>query len=122
MFFPAAEWFASFVLTLAVEIPVAVWLLRDAEPEFPRRLMLVVFANLLTHPAVWFVFTQLFVVGTPAYTLAAEAWAVAVEAVFYAVTVRGISARRAILVALAANVASFGVGRVIVWLGWEVLA
>ncbi len=122
MFFPASEWFAAFLLTLAIEIPVAFMLLRRAEPDRPRLLLLVVFANLVTHPAVWFVFTQLFLVGTPEYTLAAEAWAVAIEALFYAVTIRGLSARLAITVALAANVASFAVGRLVTGLGWEVLS
>ena len=122
MFFPASEWFAAFLLTLAIEIPVAFMLLRRAEPDRPRLLLLVVFANLVTHPAVWVVFTQLVLVGTPEYTLAAEAWAVAIEALFYAVTIRGISVRLAITVALAANIASFAVGRLVTGLGWEVLS
>jgi hypothetical protein len=121
MFFPASEWFAAFLLTLVIEIPITVVLLRRAVPDLPRLLLLVVFANLVTHPAVWFVFTQLFLIGTPEYTLAAEAWAVAIEALFYAVTIRGLAARRAITVALAANVASFAVGRLVNGLGWDVL-
>ena len=47
---------------------------------------LVVFANLITHPAVWFIFTQLFLVGTPEYVVTSEAWAVGLEALFYSVT------------------------------------
>ena len=121
MFFPASEWFAAFLLTLAVEVPVAVFLLRRAEPDLPRRVLLVVFANLLTHPAVWFIYTQLFLVGTLEYTLAAEAWAIAIEALFYAVTIRGLVPRRAIAVALAANLASFAVGRLVAGIGWEVI-
>ena len=121
MFFSVSEWFPAFLLTLAVEIPIAAYLLRRAEPDLPRRLLLVCFANLLTHPAVWFVFTQLFLIGTPEYTLAAEAWAVGLEAFFYAVTIRGLSPRRAIAIAVAANVASFAVGRLVVGFGWEVI-
>jgi hypothetical protein len=122
MFFPVSEWFAAFLLTLAVEAPVAAYLLRRAEPALPRRILLVIFANLLTHPAVWFVFTQLFLVGTPEYTLAAESWAILVEALFYAVTIRGLAPSRAIGVALAANLASFAIGRLIGGFGWEVLS
>lgn len=113
MYFPISGWFAAFVLTLAVEVPIVVYLMRRAEPNVVRLSILAVFANLATHPAVWYVFTQLFLVGTAGYTLAAETWAVAVEAVFYGVAVRGISARRAIGVSLAANLSSFAVGRLV---------
>jgi hypothetical protein len=37
----------------------------------------------------------------------------AAEALFYAAAVRGLSARRAIVVAVAANIASFLVGRLV---------
>lgn len=113
MFFPVSGWFAAFVLTLAIEAPIAGWLLRRAEPDLPRRLLLVLFANLATHPAVWYVFSQLFLVGTLEYVLAAEGWAVAAEAVFYLAAIRGIRPRWAIAVALLANVASFASGRVV---------
>ena len=120
MFFPVSEWLLAFAVTLAVELPIAVWLLRRSEPDLARRCLLVIFANLLTHPAVWFVFTQVLMIGTPEYTLVVEAWAIGLEAVFYAVTIQGLVARGAIIVAGAANVASFAVGRAIVALG-EVL-
>lgn len=113
MFFPISGWFVAFVLTVAIELPIAAWILRRAEPDLARRLALIVFANLVTHPAVWWVFSQLFLVGTLEYTLAAEAWAVGAEAVFYAVTIRGHGARRAIAVAVLANGASFAIGRVV---------
>lgn len=113
MYFPISGWFAAFVLTLAIEVPIAVYLLRREEPNLVRLAILAVFASLATHPAVWYVLTQLFLVGTPGYTLAAETWAVAVEAVFYYVAIRGVSARRAIRVSLAANLSSFVVGRLV---------
>ena len=122
MFFPISEWLPAFLVTLVVELPVAVWLLRSAEPELARLCALVVFANLITHPAVWFIFTQLFLVGTLEYTLAAEAWAIGIEALFYVVTIRGLGLQRALLVAVAANLASFLAGRLISGLGWGVLA
>jgi len=113
MYFPASGWFAAFVLTLVVEVPIAVLLLRRAEPDLRRLVLLVVFANLVSHPLVWYVVPQLVLVGTPSYTLVAEAWAIAVEALFYWVTIRGLSARRAIAVAVAANAASYLAGRLI---------
>ena len=113
MYFPVSGWLAAFVLTLAVEVPVAVYLLRRTEPDLLRLGAIVVFANLATHPAVWFVFSQPFLVGTLEYTVVVESWAIGVEALFYAVVLRGLTARRAIGVAIVANVASFAVGRLI---------
>ena len=113
MFFPASGWFAAFVLTLAVEVPIAGYLLRRVEPDRLRLAILLVFANLATHPVVWYVITQLFLIGTWEYVLAAESWAVAVEAVFYAAVFRGLDPRRAIAVAVVANAASFIAGRIV---------
>jgi hypothetical protein len=113
MYFPASGWFAAFVLTVAVEVPLAAYLLRRAEPERLRLLALVVFANLATHPIVWYVITQLLLVGTPEYVLVAEGWAVAVEALFYLVVLRGLDPRRAVVVAVVANAASYLAGRVV---------
>ncbi len=110
MFFPAAGWFAAFLLTLAIEIPIAGYLLRRVERDRVRLVILLIFANLATHPVVWYVMTQLFLVGTWEYFLAAESWAVAVEALFYAAAFRGLDPRRAIAVAVLANAASFVAG------------
>lgn len=112
MFFPASGWLAAFVLTLAVEVPIVGSLLRRVEPDRLRLVLLAVFANLATHPIVWYVITQVFLIGTWEYVLAAESWAVAAEAVFYAVAFRGIDPRRAIAVSLVANAASFLAGRI----------
>ncbi len=113
MFFEASDWFIAFLLTLAIELPIVLLLLRRIEPDLARTGVLVVFANLATHPIVWFVLTQPLLIGTPEYLLAAESWAIGAEAVFYAVTLRGLGARRALGVSLAANAASFLVGQVV---------
>ncbi len=113
VFFPVSEWLPAFVLTLAVEIPIVLLLLRGVEPDLPRMAVLVAFANLATHPSVWFVFTQLFLAGTVEYVIAAEGWAVAIEGLFYALVVRGITVRQAIVVTVVANAASFAVGRLV---------
>ena len=114
MFFPVSDWLAAFVLTLAIEVPLVAFLVRRVESDLIRLVILIVFANLATHLAVWYVITQLLLVGTPGYTLVAETWAFAAEAVFYWAAIRGLSFRRAIYVALVANLSSFVVGRLIV--------
>lgn len=113
MYFPVSGWFAAFVLTLAVEAPIVAFLLRRAEADLLRLGVLIVFANLATHVVVWYVITQLLLVGTLGYTLVAETWAIAAEAVFYGAALRGLSVRRTIAVAVTANVASWLAGRVI---------
>jgi len=120
VFFPAGDWFAAFVLTLAVEVPIAVFLLRRPEPNLARAAAIVVFANLVSHPMVWFVWTQVFLIGTPEYVIAVETWAIAIEALFYSVVVRGLGPGRAVLIAVVANAASFAVGRVVAQLWPEV--
>lgn len=110
MFFPVADWFGAFILTLVVETPIVVVVLRHAEPDLARLALIAVFANLATHPAVWFVFTQLFLVGTPEYVLAAEAWAVFAEIAFFMVVIRGVGARQAVTASLLANGASILAG------------
>lgn len=113
MFFPVSDWFPAFVITVVLEAPVVLYLLRRAEPDVLRLGLLVLFANLATHPVVWFVITQLLLVGTPGYVLVAETWAIAAEAVFFATAIRGLSVRRAIGAAVAANAMSFLAGRLI---------
>lgn len=113
MFFPVSGWLTAFLLTLAIELPIAAWLLRRAEADVARRLVLVVFANLATHVAVWYVFSQLFLIGTIEYVVAAEAWAIGAEAVFLVAAFRGLDPRRALAVAIVANGVSFAIGRII---------
>ena len=118
MFFPVSDWFPAFILTIAVELPIVIVLLRDAEPSLVRLGAGIVYANLATHLAVWYVLTQLFELGTAGYLLAAEGWAVAAEALFYLLVLRDVSPRRAVVAAVVANTASFAVGRLGgAWLG-----
>jgi hypothetical protein len=113
VFIPVDVWFRAFVLTVVVETPIAALVLRRAEPSWPRLLVLILFANLATHPAVWFIFTQPLLLGTWSYMAVVEGWAVAAEALFYWAAFRGLPARRAIGVSLLANAASFLVGQAI---------
>lgn len=113
MFFPISEWFASYLLTLAVEVPI-VWLaFKSAEISLPRLAVLFIFGNLATHLAVWYVWTQLLVISTPEYVLASEGWAIAGEALFYGAAIRGIAIRWAVGVAVGANLASAAAGAIV---------
>lgn len=113
MFFPIEEWFPAFVLTVLVEGVVVLYGFRDASVGLPRLMLMLLFANLATHQAVWFVFTQLFLVGTTAYIVAAETWAAAAEALFYWTVLPAVSVRRVVTVAVAANAASFVTGHAV---------
>ena len=121
MFFPIEEWFPAFVLTVAVEGVVVLYGFRNAGVGLPRLVLMLLFANLATHQAVWFVFTQLFLVGTTAYLVAAEGWAVAAEALFYWAVLPLVPVHRVVTVAVAANAASFVLGHVINTLWPELL-
>jgi hypothetical protein len=114
VFFPVSEWFPAFVLTLAVEAPIVFVFLRPTATDAIRIAVLFVFANLATHLVVWYVLTQLLVVGTAEYVAVAESWAIAAETVFYAAAFPEISGRRAVAVSVTANLASFVAGRLLV--------
>ncbi len=114
MFIPVDIWFRAFLLTLAIEAPIAIVLLGTWEPSRARLLALVVFANLASHPAVWFIFSQVLDVGTANYVAVVEAWAVGCEALFYLTVIRGLPVRRAVLASVVANAASFVAGLVVV--------
>jgi hypothetical protein len=113
VYFPISDWFGAFVLTLAIETPIVAILFRRTEPNLLRLVVLIVFANLATHLAVWYVISQVLLVGTFGYTAVAESWAMAAEAVFYKAAIPALSWRRAVAVSVAANAASAIVGRVI---------
>ena len=105
-------WLRAFALTLLIELPVAVALLRSsARPDAPawRRASLVLFANLASHPLLWFALSALPLPG--AWTLAlSEAWAVLAEAALYRLALDGVPLRRCLLASLAANAASLSIG------------
>jgi hypothetical protein len=107
-----ADWLRAFALTCVVELAIAVPMLRAAEPRIARRVVLVLFANLATHPAVWFVIPALGLAYTPTVAIA-EAWALGLEAVFYAFAFQTLGGRRALQISLVANLASFLAGMVL---------
>jgi hypothetical protein len=107
-----ALWARAFALTVALEAPVVLPLLRAAQPSRARRVALLLCANLATHPLVWFVFPAL-PFGYTTMVALAEASVVVVEAVLYAAALERLRPVRAALVALLANAVSLGVGLVV---------
>jgi hypothetical protein len=102
-------WLIAFALTVTSEAAVVGWWARRLEPRLTRRLALCFFANLATHPLVWFVFPAL--AGTWARaTVASELWAWLVEAAFYRVTFSSSGWGAALGLSLVANLFSFGLG------------
>lgn len=111
MFTPTA-WLQAFAATAIIEIPIVVALTRGTEPSAPRRAALAFFAQLVTHPLVWFVFPAIVGLRGGTATMLSELWAWGVEAAFYALTLRGISPTRAVAVSALANGASVLVGSI----------
>lgn len=122
-------WSKAFGLTVFVEALTVLLLLRallrpsppehgggpaPAPPPFetPKTLALIGFANLASHPAVWFIIPSLRVTY-PTMVLVAESWAVLSEAVFYALVIPRLGFSRALGVSLVANGLSFGLGLII---------
>jgi hypothetical protein len=108
----SGAWLIAFALTLASELAAVGWLARRLEPHTGRRLALCTFANLATHPLVWFFFPAVLSPWVLA-TLVSEVWAWLVEAAFYRLTFPHASWRASLLLSLAANLTSFGLGLVL---------
>ena len=101
-------WARAFVITLCIESLVAIPLLRR-EGTLARVALAVAFAQVLTHPAVWFIFT-LFEWPRPLYLLVAESWALFGELCFYRFAFERLSLTRAFGVSALANGASYLAG------------
>ncbi len=112
------DWVRAFALTLLVEELVALPLLgrfdRSPRPASPaarlaRHAAVIALVNLATHPLVWFLFPGL-ALGYGFRVAASEAFALAVEGAAYLTIWPDLRPRRAFLIALLANAASFGLG------------
>jgi hypothetical protein len=101
------SWLFAFCLTLAVETPIVYAFYRRVERPI-RLLGLILFANLATHPAVWFIFPRL-PLPYARQVFASEVWAFGLEIIFYHLAFPG-SLRRAALAAITANAASLIAG------------
>ena len=101
-------WAGAFALTLFVELPIVLFALRGRGVAMPRLFAVVFFAQLATHPWVWFAFPVLPVSG-PVSLFASEVFAWWVEAALYALVVPKVGFW-AVGLSLVANLASYGVG------------
>ncbi|MCB9740479.1 MAG: hypothetical protein H6747_14545 [Deltaproteobacteria bacterium] len=110
------DWLRAYLLTLALEVPLAALLLGRWLPSWPRRLGLCTLANTLTHPTLWFVLPRFSPMAL--WLVLAEGWVFATEAAIFAWAVRdhGAKARRgAALTAVVANGASWLFGALLLW-------
>lgn len=101
-------WLAAFAITYLIETAVVVPMTRGGA----RAAALCLFAQLATHPIVWFVIPQFRLAYTPTVAIA-EAWAFAAEGAFYTLVFPDLGWRRAFVISLAANAASFGIGELL---------
>ncbi len=109
-------WLVAFLLTLLIECPLLVWLFRWSKAGVGRLLVLSLFANLLTHPAVWFIFPALPLPYWIRLTTS-ELWAWLGESAFWTVVLAGVGWRRATWASFCSNLTSFGLG----WLAYRVV-
>jgi hypothetical protein len=101
-------WSRAFALTVATELLIATWFL-PRTASHTRRLGAVVFANVASHPAVWFVFPELFRSWQVALILS-ELWAVGSEILIYKLVFPELAWRRALAASALANGGSLLVG------------
>ncbi|MCU0681698.1 MAG: hypothetical protein MUF34_05490 [Polyangiaceae bacterium] len=106
---PPSAWLRAFLLTVLIEVPLVLALTRESPVPARRRLALAFFAQLTTHPLVWYVFPKVGLPGLWPLTLS-ELWAWWGEALFYLAAFAPLRPWRAIGVAGVANGVSFGLG------------
>jgi hypothetical protein len=104
-----ADWLRAFALTVLTETGVALPLLAAVEPRLARRAEAILLVNLASHPLVWFVGPALPLPYAQRLGIS-EAWALLAELGAYLVIWPALGARRAAIVSLCANGASFAVG------------
>ncbi|MBM4364351.1 MAG: hypothetical protein FJ104_16860 [Deltaproteobacteria bacterium] len=110
------QWFAAFVTTAAVEVPIAALALRRASVAVPRGVGLAVLAQFATHPMLWFILPTV-LTGRTVYVVVGEATVTAMEAALYALAAPALGFRRAALVSIVANGASVAAGELLRALG-----
>lgn len=113
MFSPAA-WLRAFLLTAAIELPVVLVATRRlTHVSRWRRALLALFAQLSTHPLVWFVFPRIAGITGGTAVILAELWAWFGEALFYFVALAELGTWEALGIAGVANALSFAIGLLI---------
>lgn len=104
-------WIRAFSLTLLIELLLAVPMLGRVA-GWQRRVSAVVFGQLVTHPAVWFIF-PLLGWSQQVFLIVAESWAVLLECALYRTVFPSLPWSKALAVAALANAGSFAVGQVL---------
>ena len=107
-----AAWLRAFALTQLIEVPV--YVLACSRAALWRRALIGFGASAITHPFVWFVFPLLYAFAYWPVVVAAETFAVAVEALY----LRRFGVRNALLWSLLANSLSAGTGFIAHASGW----
>ena len=108
------EWLIAFTFGQAVEVPIYLLAFLGAARPLWQKAAIGFGATALTHPVVWFVFPRL-IDDYVSMAVAAETFAVAVEAVYLA----AFGVRRALIWSVVSNGASLGLGLFSrAWLGW----
>jgi hypothetical protein len=99
-------WFAAFVWTLAIELPVYTIVLHRHARSWQRLCGLVLAVNAISHPVLWFAFPKL----SPywLYVLAGEACVIVIEALILASMIRNV--RVALVASVLANLVSTVIG------------
>lgn len=100
------DWLPAFLLTLAFEVPIVAWALRE-QVGVPGAAALGIGAQVLTHPALWFCLPRF--APYALWVFAAETLVTLAEAGWYAAWLhqRGRpSPRRALVLAVATNLTS----------------
>lgn len=103
------DWLLAFIATALIEVPIVVAATRDLGLTLKLRSLVVLGAQALTHPLVWFVFPRL-PGSAEAWFWCSELTAVVLEGVLYARALTGLGALRAFGLAAVANAVSLGVG------------
>jgi hypothetical protein len=103
-------WLAAYVLTLAVELPLAAWLLKSLDRS--RAALAALIGTSCTHPLLWFVWLGLFD-DYWLYITTGEAAVVLLETVGYRFLV-GIGWRQALGISALVNAGSYLAG-VLLW-------
>jgi hypothetical protein len=105
-----AAWLRAFLLTVAVECPLVVVLTAQSRLPWAKRVCLIIAAQLMTHPLVWYVFPAIPTLPRVTTLVLSELWAFLAEAAFYALVEVAPSKLRAFGVSALANGASLGLG------------
>jgi hypothetical protein len=100
-------WALAFLVTTVVEVPI-VALCMSERPRW-RTMSSAVFANLASHPIVWFVIPSLGL-SDASRRVISESWAIVIEFALYWTVSPMTTARRAAGTSLVANGASLAVG------------